>query len=55
VLGDAGQYAVVTLERTTASNTNVYQGLRPAWHLALATVKRQPGGGWVVSAWQPES
>jgi hypothetical protein len=55
VLGAAGQYAVVTLERTTASNTNAYQGLQPAWHLALATVKRQPGGGWAVSVWQPES
>jgi hypothetical protein len=55
VLGAAGQYAVVTLERTTASNTNAYQGLRPAWHLALATVKRQRGGGWAVSVWQPES
>jgi hypothetical protein len=55
VLGAAGQYAVVTLERTTASNTNAYQGLRPAWHLALATVKRQRSGGWAVSVWQPES
>ena len=54
VLGAAGQYAVVTLEHTTASNTNAYQGLRPAWHLALATVERQRGG-WVVSVWQPES
>ncbi len=55
VLGAARQYAVVTLERTTASNTNAYQGLEPAWHLALATVTRQRGGGWVVSGWQPES
>lgn len=48
------RYVVVTLERTTATDTNAYDGLRPAWHLALATVARQ-ASGWVVSAWQPES
>ena len=50
----ADQYAVVTRERTTATNTTAYRGLRPAWHLALATVTR-PRGRWVVSGWQPEN
>jgi hypothetical protein len=48
-------YVVVTLERTTATATTAYQGLRPAWHLALATVARLPDGGWAVSGWQPEN
>ena len=55
MLGAGDQYAVVTRELTTAANTTAYQGLRPAWHLALATVARAPGGGWVLSAWQPEN
>ncbi len=49
------QYVVVTLESTTATNTTAYQGLRPAWHVALATVTEQAAGQWVVSAWQPEN
>jgi hypothetical protein len=52
--GHSDQYAVVTRERTTAANTNAYQGLAPAWHVALATVTRVRGL-WVLSAWQPES
>jgi hypothetical protein len=55
VLGHRDQYAVVTRERTTATNTTAYQGLRPAWHLALATVTPLPGGQWVISSWQPEN
>jgi hypothetical protein len=54
VRGRSDQYAVVTRERTTAANTNAYQGLAPAWHVALATVS-QVRGLWVLSAWQPES
>ena len=54
VRGHGDQYAVVTRERTTAANTNAYQGLAPAWHVALATVTRVRGL-WVLSAWQPES
>jgi hypothetical protein len=54
-LGQRNQYAVVTRERTTASNDGAYQGLAPAWHLTLATVTRLTDGGWVVSAWQPEN
>ena len=50
-----GQYVVVTLESTSATNTTAYQGLRPAWHVALATVTEQQPGQWVVSAWQPEN
>jgi hypothetical protein len=54
VRGHSDQYAVITRERTTAANTNAYQGLAPAWHVALATVTRVRGL-WVLSAWQPES
>ena len=49
------QYIVVTLEATTATNTTAYQGLLPAWHVALATVTEQAPGEWVLSGWQPES
>jgi hypothetical protein len=55
VRGAPHEYAVVTRERTTASNTAAYAGLRPAWHVALATVARVSGGGWAVSSWQPEN
>jgi hypothetical protein len=54
VRGRSDQYAVVTRERTTGASTNAYQGLAPAWHVALATVT-QVRGLWVLSAWQPES
>jgi hypothetical protein len=50
-----GQYVVVTREQTTATADAAYQGLRPAWHVAIATVARVAGGGWVLSGWQPES
>ncbi len=53
--GHSGQYVVVTLEATSASNTNAYQGLRPAWHVTLATVAGPQPGLWVISGWQPES
>ena len=49
------QYVVVTLESTSATNTTAYQGLRPAWHVALATVTEQQPGQWVLSGWQPEN
>jgi hypothetical protein len=49
------QFVVVTLERTTATSTTAYAGLRPAWHLAIATVVGLPGGRWALSGWQPES
>lgn len=52
--GHRNQYVVVTLESTTATNTSAYQGLRPAWHVAVATVTEQSPGRWVVSGWQPE-
>lgn len=51
--GGGGRWAVVTLERTTASATGAYRGLAPSWHVAIATVQRA-SGGWVVSGWQPE-
>jgi hypothetical protein len=55
VLGQRNQYAVVTRERTTASNDGAYQGLPPAWHLTLATVTKLSDAGWVVSGWLPEN
>jgi hypothetical protein len=55
LLGQRNQYVVVTRERTTATGTSAYQGLRPAWHLALATVVQLTNGEWVLSRWQPES
>jgi hypothetical protein len=53
--GRRDEYVVVTREQTTATNTTAYQGLRPAWHVAVAGVARVAGAGWVVSRWQPES
>lgn len=52
--GHGDQWVAVTRERTTAANSNAYQGLAPAWHVAVATVT-QVRGLWVLSAWQPES
>lgn len=53
VVGRSDEYAVVTRERTTAAATTAYTGLRPAWHLTLATVTELARGRWVVSDWQP--
>jgi hypothetical protein len=53
--GQRDEYVVVTLESTSATNTTAYEGLRPAWHVALATVLELPGGRWVLSGWQPEN
>ena len=55
VVGARDEYAVVTRERTTATNSDEYQGLAAEWHLALATVTRTRGGLWVLSDWRPES
>jgi hypothetical protein len=55
VTGRRDQYAVVTREQTTATNTGAYRGLQPTWHVSLATVTRVQGGLWTLSAWQPES
>jgi hypothetical protein len=52
--GKRYQFVVVTRELTTATNTAAYQGLEPAWHVALATVTQLGSGRWVVSGWQPE-
>lgn len=49
------RYVVVTRESTTATGSTAYQGLRPAWHVAIATVELLPRGRWVLSGWQPES
>jgi hypothetical protein len=53
--GSKDEYVVVTQESTTATATNAYQGLRPAWHVTVATVRGRPSGAWVISGWQPES
>lgn len=53
--GARDQYVVVTRERTSASNTTLYQGLRPAWHVAIATVRQIRPGVWALSGWQPQS
>jgi hypothetical protein len=55
LIAHADRYVVVTREQTTATNSDAYQGLRPAWHVALASVARAPGGRLVVSRWQPEN
>jgi hypothetical protein len=54
LIGRRHQYAVVTRELTSATATDAYRGLRPAWHVTLATVVRVGAGGWAVSGWQPE-
>lgn len=53
--GSPDRYVVVTRERTTASLTSAYAGLRPAWHVTVATVTQVSPGAWVLSGWQPES
>jgi hypothetical protein len=55
VTGSQNQYAVVTRELTTATADDAYRGLRPAWHVTLATVVRVGAGGWAISGWQPEN
>jgi hypothetical protein len=55
LLASRNQYVVVTRELTTATADAAYQGLRPAWHVTIATVARLPSRGWVLSGWQPES
>lgn len=55
LVGSRNRYVVVTRETTTATATDAYQGLRPAWHLTIATVTPVAGGRWVLSGWQPES
>jgi hypothetical protein len=50
-----GRYIVVTRELTTASLSSAYQGLRPAWHVTIASVSELAPGRWVVSGWQPEN
>lgn len=53
--GAHDQYVVVTRELTTATATTAYQGLQPAWHVAIATVAELAPHEWVLSAWQPQS
>lgn len=55
LLTSRNQYVVVTRESTAATADAAYQGLRPAWHVTIATVARLPSRGWVLSGWQPES
>lgn len=53
--GSPDQFVVVTRELTSATATSAYQGLQPAWHIAVATVTQLQSGEWVVTEWQPES
>ncbi|MGO9750182.1 MAG: hypothetical protein ACLP8S_09410 [Solirubrobacteraceae bacterium] len=53
--GQRDRYVVVTRESTSATNTTVYQGLGPAWHVTVATILGLSPGRWVVSGWQPQS
>jgi hypothetical protein len=53
--GTSDQFVVVTQESTSAAATNAYVGLRPAWHITVATVRRVGSHNWVLSGWQPES
>jgi hypothetical protein len=53
LVGHTDEYVVVTRESTTATNTTAYEGLRPAGHLALATVEQLPSGRWALTGWQP--
>ena len=53
--GHRDEYVVVTRELTTATDSTAYQGLRPAWHVALASVVKLGDGRWVLSRWQPEN
>ncbi|MDO8184648.1 hypothetical protein Q5424_04785 [Conexibacter sp. JD483] len=46
------RFVVVTLELTTGGAA--YDGLRPATHVTFA-VARRIAGGWVISAWEPQS
>lgn len=53
--GHPDQYVVITRELTTATATNAYQGLAPAWHVTVATVREEAPDAWVISGWQPEN
>lgn len=53
--GHPDEYVVVTREQTTATGTSAYEGLAPAWHVALASVAELGPGAYAVSAWQPQS
>jgi hypothetical protein len=53
--GQPSRYIVVTRELTTATASSAYEGLAPAWHVAIATVTEVGPGRWAVSSWQPEA
>ena len=53
--GRSDAFVVVTREATSSSASDAYQGLRPEWHVTVATVRRAAPGVWVLSGWQPES
>ncbi|HZU60140.1 MAG TPA: hypothetical protein VE983_04200, partial [Solirubrobacteraceae bacterium] len=53
--GSRDQWVVVTRERTTATASDAYQGLAPAWHVIVAAAVELSSGRWVVSQWQPEN
>jgi len=55
LFGHVHEYAVVSREVTSATNTTAYDGLRPAWHLTIAAAVLLTPGRWVVSRWEPVS
>lgn len=53
--GPGGRWVIVTRERTTATASNAYQGLAPAWHVFVGRAVELRPGRWAISLWQPES
>jgi hypothetical protein len=53
--GGRDRYVVLTRESTTATATDAYQGLAPAWHVTIATVVQLRPDQWVLSGWEPQS
>jgi hypothetical protein len=53
--GPGSRWVIVTRERTTATASNAYQGLAPAWHVIVGKAVELRPGRWAISLWQPES
>jgi hypothetical protein len=53
--GPGGRWVIVTREKTTATASNAYQGLAPAWHVIVGKAVELRPGRWAISLWQPES
>lgn len=53
--GPGGRWVIVTRERTTATASDAYQGLAPAWHVIVGKAVELRPGRWAISLWQPEN